>query len=73
MLKFILELIVIQTKKQQISGKYFPKFCLNLPQNGQFDFNFWKSKNKNDKCGNLWQKIYMCALRETNLFFILAL
>ncbi len=35
------------------------KFCLMLPQNSQFDFDFWKSQNKN--CGNLWQTI-KCAL-----------
>ena len=43
-----LELIVNQTRKQ-ISGKYFnfsPKFCLILPQNKQFDFDFGKVKIK---------------------------
>ncbi len=41
------------------------KFCLILPQNRQFDFDFSKNPNKICKCGNLWQKI-ICARNTGN-------
>ncbi len=43
-------------QKNKFQGNIFnflQKFCLTLPQNRQFDFDFCKSPNKNCKCGNL--------------------
>ena len=65
-----LELNVIQTRKQ-ISGNSFNfsrQFCHISPKSRQFDFDFWKSPDKNDKCSNLWQKIKCMRYRKQTCF-----
>ncbi len=60
-----------KTNFREIFSIFHESFVLfHSPQNRKFDFDFWKSPNKNCKCGNLWQKIKCARATGNKLVFL---